>query len=164
MTKPLDQVKSELAEKHGYCDKSGATSMLFEHFELGFDSCLNHLASVGVSGAQEFWICPEEFDTETGTWLGCDVRTQKPDDKLLPFNHVIELLPVAAQLSKQAEEIERLKAELRAVKAEKTLLEVEIKNELVHCSYKKQLTEAEKVITEIKQLARQYFKDKGEVK
>jgi hypothetical protein len=38
MTKPLDQVKSELAEQHGYCDKSGATSMLFEHFELGFDA------------------------------------------------------------------------------------------------------------------------------
>jgi hypothetical protein len=80
-----------LAEQHGYCDKSGATSILFEHFKLGFDAAISHLASVGVSGARKFWL-------ERGSFVwSCKELKSELHGWGEPI-HVIELLPVAAQI------------------------------------------------------------------
>ena len=89
MTKPLEQVKSELAQTH--TDNAGSISphTTYYDFMAGFDSAISHLASVGVSGAYE-----------TSVDIG-------DGNELTKF---IELLPVAAQieqLKKQLAEAEK---------------------------------------------------------
>ncbi len=151
MTKPLDQVKSELAEKYPLnkypvftaATESSDMQLLRENLsqavKFGFDACLNHLASAGVSGAKRLSVL--FYKGEGGA---CELSSYGEPDSV----EMIELLPVAAQLSKQAERIAELEKQL--AEAEKVVRFYAKGNTLRH-GYRGS------------DQARQYFKDKGEV-
>ena len=143
MTKPLDQVKSDLAAgftKHNAYEYPDEVQNLTSNaVSYGFDAAISHLASVGVSGAREFWIADHEreglvrFAYPTSEFFD---EKKRLGDKI----HVIELLPVAAQLAKQAEriaELEETEAALRKGLDETN--EWNFKHRLKHTELEKQL-------------------------
>jgi hypothetical protein len=103
MTKPLEQVKSELANKHWKDNKDLYDSDGIDVYAVyceAFDSAISHLASVGVSGA---WRLSVKLHYGQPVEL-CSYGEPESVE-------VIELLPVAAhieQLKKQLAEAEKV--------------------------------------------------------
>ena len=132
MTKPLEQVKSELAKEYSnpnnlrHCAVTTPEEDEFTAFSAGFDSAISHLASVGVSGAYETSI-----DIGDG-------------NELTKF---IELLPVAAQL-------EQLKKQLAEAEKVIAIVKADASKPIQLAGYF--------ISDETYDLTVQYFKDKGE--
>jgi hypothetical protein len=196
MTKPLDQVKSEFNDKNEvfvqqiyqefqeWDEIDGAIPTeemplrdvflvgAIEGAKIGFDAAISHLASLGVSGARKELIVYDR----TGNFKKKKNNIES-DDLFIDF---IEHLPVAAQLAKQAEEIEGLKAELKEVKSlyDKKLTEcmnqanqLDLKDKkfddiLKVCKNHTDYMWAAQIVSTITGYdfrdAEQYFKDKGE--
>jgi len=132
MTKPLEQIKSELAVKFIFADVKEEMMKQFKHswthdtlkegFSAGFDSCLSHLASVGVSGAERLFVAknPEYVGPYNTTLKKYDAYNENPIPRVhleCPVIEFIELLPVAAQLSKQAERIAELENKIKELES-----------------------------------------------
>jgi len=101
-------------ENTGSCPRDVKDAGKYAGYLAGAMYAIKSLSEIGIEGANQYWLSPEEFDTETGTWLGCEVKTSPPVDALVPFDHVIEHAPVAAQLVVKDNEILQLKQELDA--------------------------------------------------
>jgi hypothetical protein len=158
MTKHLEQVKSELARDYINTNYNSDISTELNRrnaYLAGFDSAISHLASVGVSGAREYWIAIDSENSIKYFAAFNDPQNSAGYNNVVQF---IELLPVAAQIAKQAEEIEGLKHELQNTK-DSWSEDLRLKDlvpkaaELMHMAdkilleqLKKQLAEAEKVI------------------